>query len=411
MGGIMKYSSASLRERKGRKGWTGLLKYKDEGGTWKQKTKALDATTKTEAKRQLAQWRAEMEAESEREAAQAPRSGGLRASASVPEYVEGMINRLEASKAIEASTASGYRASLKHIDAAFNGVAVKDLTAAQVQEWEAELTTRGLSSSTVGKAHRLLKQAMKEAVNLDLIAKNPIDAVKPPKRVLKKPGINALDLEGRTRLLNALDAMELTQRTLAARIALYTGLREGEVCGLRWCDVDLESRTMHIRQAIGRGTGGEYIKQTKTDKARDIALPEDLAAILERWKAAQQETLAQADAILSPMAYVMTGTETHWNLTILGKEWRALAKDLGIRGTEGRIPTYHDLRHTWATMAVAAGADIKTVAGNLGHSNSAITLNVYASPDPDARRNVAATVNDAIRAPKDAALPFKKREA
>lgn len=408
----MFYRSASLVTlTKPRKGFQGVLYYYDEDGKRKRKTTVLKAANKSEAKRQLAQWRAEMEAEAEREAAQAAQYGGLRASATVPEYVAGMIDRLEASKAIEASTVAGYRSTLKHITGAFSDVAVKDLTAAEVQEWEAALTRRGLSSSTVGKAHRLLKQAMKEAVNLDLIVKNPLDAVKPPKRVLKNPGINALDLEGRTRLLDALDAMELTQRTLAARIALYTGLREGEVCGLRWCDVDLEGRTMHIRQAIGTGAGGEYVKQTKTDKTRDIAIPEGLAAILERWRATQQETLTQAEAILSPMAYVMTGTEKNWNLTALCKQWRALAKDLGIKGTEGRIPTYHDLRHTWATMAVAAGADIKTVAGNLGHSNSAITLNVYASPDPDARRKVADQVNDAIRAPKDAALPFKKREA
>lgn len=407
----MKYSSASLRERKGRKGWTGLLKYKDENGAWKQKTKALSATTKTEAKRQLAQWRAEMEAEAEREAAQGARSGGLKASATVPDYVAGMVDRLEASKAIEASTVRSYRNTCKYIAAAFSGVTVKDLTAAQVQEWEAELTGRGLSSSAVGKCHRLLKQAMKEAVNLDLIVKNPLDAVKPPKRVLKKPGINALDLEGRTRLLNALDMMELTPRTIAARISLYTGLREGEVCGLRWCDVDLESGTMHIRQAIGSGIGGEYVKQTKTDKTRDIAIPEDLAAILERWKAKQVQTMAKAEAILQPSTYVLSGTEKHLGVTALCRQWAALAQDLGIKGTEGRIPTFHDLRHTWATMAVAAGADIKTIAGNLGHANSAVTLNVYASPDPDARRRVAATVNDAIRAPKDAALPFKKREA
>lgn len=407
----MKYSSASLRGRKGRKGWTGLLKYKDEGGAWRQKTKALSATTKTEAKRQLAEWRAEMEAEAEREAAESGRPIGLRASAIVADYVAGMVDRLEASKAIEASTVAGYRASCKIIAAAFSDVAVKDLTAAQAQEWEASLTARGLSSSTVGKAHRLLKQAMKEAATLGLIARNPLDAVRPPKRRAKKSGINALDLNGRTRLLDALDAMELTPLTVAARAALYTGLRRGEICGLRWCDVDLEGRTLWVKQAIGRADGGTYIKQTKTDQVRDIAIPEALAVALEAWRDQQSRELAAAAATVAPQAYVLTGTRTYESPTALTKQWLTMAKALGIKGTEGRTPTFHDLRHTWATAAVAAGVDIKTVASNLGHANAAMTLNIYASPDPDAKRRAAETMEDAIRAPKDAALPFKKREA
>lgn len=407
----MKYTTGSVRTRKNRKVWIAALKYKDEEGRWKEKTKTLSATTKTEAKRELAEWRAEMEAEAEREAAENGRPIGLRASAIVADYVAGMVDRLEASKAIEASTVAGYRASCKIIAAAFSEVTMKDLTAAQAQEWEASLTARGLSSSTVGKAHRLLKQAMKEAATLGLIAKNPLDAVRPPKRRAKKSGINALDLNGRTRLLDALDAMELTPLTVAARAALYTGLRRGEICGLRWCDVDLEGRTLWVKQAIGRADGGTYIKQTKTDQVRDIAIPEALAVALEAWRDQQSRELAAAAATVAPQAYVLTGTRTYESPTALTKQWLTMAKALGIKGTEGRTPTFHDLRHTWATAAVAAGVDIKTVASNLGHANAAMTLNIYASPDPDAKRRAAETMEDAIRAPKDAALPFKRREA
>lgn len=407
----MKYTTGSVRTRKGRKGWIGALKYKDEEGRWKETIKTLKATTKTDAKRELAQWRAEMEAEAEREEAAAGRPGGLKTTATVTEYVAAMIDRLEASKAIEASTISGYRNTYRYIAEAFSDVMIKDLTAAKAQEWEAGLASRGLSPYTVGKAHRLLKQAMKDAVNLDLLVKNPMDAVKPPKRQPKKSGINALDLNGRTRLLDALDAMELTPLTVAARIALYTGLRRGEICALRWCDVDLESRTLWVKQAIGRGEGGAYVKQTKTDKVRDIAIPEALAESLEAWRDQQARDLAAAAATVAPQAYLLTGTGNHESTTAISKQWQTMAKALGIRGTEGRIPTFHDLRHTWATAAVAAGVDIKTIASNLGHANAAMTLNIYASPDPDAKRRAAETMEAAIRAPKDAALPFKKREA
>ena len=105
---------------------------------------------------------------------------------------------------------------------------------------------------------------MSEAVRLDILTKNPVDPVKPPKRKHAAP--NALDLDGRTAVLSALDATADTPTTVGARIALYTGLREGEVCGLRWADVDLQTDdegqaaggTITVCRSIGARTGGHY---------------------------------------------------------------------------------------------------------------------------------------------------------
>lgn len=80
----------------------------------------------------------------------------------------------------------------------------------------------------------------------------------------------------------------------------------------------------------------------------------------------------------------------------LCRQWKSVAELLGLKGSEGRRVTFHDLRHTWATVAVASGADIKTVASNLGHANAAMTLNIYASADPDAKRRAASIMDGAI---------------
>lgn len=400
----MKYQSAFLKDRKGRKGWTGYLKFKDEDGRWRECSRALKAATKTEARRELAAWRAEMEDAAEHEAE--ARTDALGARTEVPDYVAGMVDRLEASGAIEPSTASGYRTTVNHIRRRFAGVAVADLTAAEVQAWEADLTAKGLGSSTVGKCHRLLKQAMKEACALDLIKRNPLDAVRPPKRRPVHEGINALDLDGRTRLLDALDAMELTPVTVGARVALYTGLRRGEVCGLRWADIDPEAGVLWVRRSIGKGG---YVKEPKTGKGRDVALPASLAAVLADWRAFMEEAYRAAGAVLPRTAYVLGYGDRFMSPELLGKQWATLAGALGIRGTEGRIPTFHDLRHTWATLYLAAGGDVKTAASNLGHADVSMTLNTYASADPDAKRRAAVLVEGAMRAPEGAAIPFRAK--
>ena len=79
----------------------------------------------------------------------------------------------------------------------------------------------------------------------------------------------------------------------------------------------------------------------------------------------------------------------YYNPMRLTKGWNLIVRLLGIRGIEGRYPALHDLPHTWATLFLAAGGDVKTAASNLGHSNAAMMLNVYASADPDAKRRTA----------------------
>ena len=233
----MFYTSARISPR-GNK-WRGFLSYKDEDGNNRQVSKTLDATGKAEAKRELATWRAEMENAHEIEVARGPEAVSA-AKRPVPDYVDSFIDSLEARQAIEASSVKGYRSSAKFIREEFSKVTVADLKPEQVERWETALTERGLSSSTVGKAHRLLKQAFKNAVNCRVIDFNPVDPVKPPKRRNKKPGINALDVDGRTELLGKLDEMELTQLYLSP-ISCALTLQGEEHDSRMWGPVGLSS--------------------------------------------------------------------------------------------------------------------------------------------------------------------------
>lgn len=375
----MKYINATLAKlTKPRKGYRGRLTYTDEDGNRREVSKVFAVKTRSEAKQLLTEWQNAMNQEAEEEAER-------QQAVSVVELVRAHIDQAGKSGSIEPSTVSGYYASLKYIER-MGDVSVQELTREMVEQWEADLTESGLSSSSVGKAHRLLKMVLTRAVDSDLIPKNPMALVKPPKRKPVHTGINALDKATRDRVSELLRAMRPCPFSVGALMSMYTGMRREEVCGLRWQDVDLDGGVLWVRQAIGVGHGHPYVKGSKTDRARDIAIPPTLERALREWRGYQQPGCVYV--IGDPMGFC--------NPCVLTKEWGSFSKHYNIIGTEGRRCTFHDLRHTWATAAVAAGVDIKTVSSNLGHANAAMTLNIYASADPEAKRRAAQLMDSVI---------------
>lgn len=375
----MFYQSARLVKVKDKpNSWRGVLSFKDASGKWRQKSKRLSATTESAAKRQLTAWRATMEAE-------ASETVFPSASIDLSDYIDGYIDRLEAMESVSPTTISSYRNVARRVRRTLGPKRIDRLTRADAEKWEASLLDE-FASVTVIKCHRLVKMVLDQAVAEEVIRTNPLNGVKPPKKVAAHQGINALDAKERSRVVSILDPMVPSPMATAALISLFTGLRRGEVCGLKWSDIDLNRGIMWVRRSIGEGDGGNtYIKEPKTGESRDVAIPGRLAEVLKRRKAFQN----------SGCEWVV-GDATFMKPHTLTREWGAIVKNYNIRGVEGRLCTFHDLRHTWATAAVAGGIDIKTVSSNLGHANAAMTLNIYASADPDAKRRAAEKMNEII---------------
>lgn len=404
----VKFTNAFVRRLEHRSGrpWQGTLKYRDQGGKWRQKTRIFDrdlVKTKSQAQAALADWKAE---EERREAVPD-------ASVPVADYIRAFIEGLASTGAIEASTATDYGYSLKHIEHGFPDVRLCDLRADEVQAWELGMMKDGLGSSTVGKAHRLLKMACTRAVEFDHIARNPCAPVRPPKRGRVTP--NALDEAGQAKCLKLLDSMERTPVVIMAHLALLAGLRCGEACALQWKDVDLKGATINVRQSVGRANGGTYLKTTKNASSmRTVPIHSDLVnALKERREAVWREWAPVRLYLNAPATeeafsglYVCGDLEGKYgNPTVLGKQWSSIAKSAGLVGTSGKVVTAHGLRHTYATAAVAAGTDIRSVSANLGHASAALTLDVYASALPEAQRRTADIVGDALRRAADNAKP------
>lgn len=399
----MRYTSAYLRKDPKRGKWQAFLKYKNEEGKWRQVSKTLPDTVKTkkQAEKAMQEWRTEMELEASK-----PKKANLpNATTTVAEYVTAYIDTLERSGNIGKHTVSDYRGIAKRIAQAFPDVAMADLTTNMVQDWENRLTASGLAASTVIKIHRILAATYKHAVAVRDLDWNPCDAVKQPKR--KAPSPNSLTAEGAARLAATLDIMEPSHLVTAAAIALHTGMREGEVCGLRWREYDEGSATIRVTESIGRAPGGDFSKEPKTKSSRrNVPVSPQLASILRRRRDAMESELQEAGVTLSAedfgKLYVCGYADGRfYSPTMLSRQWRGLAESLGLRGTQARKITFHDLRHTFATRAIAAGAGIKAVASVLGHSTITITADVYADADEEAKRQAVALMGQGIAAQGD----------
>lgn len=376
----MIYKSATIQPHNG--GFRAILQYKDETGKWRRKTKVMKSTAKRAAEKEMEEWRDQLERE------HAAKQAGALDGCTVAEYVEAYIDGVRL--AIQPSTARTYKYLLDlRIRPAFHDVKLDDLTPDMVQSWVNGLSQE-FAKSTARKSLTLLRSAMRQAVDRDRLKKDPTRGVKAPKKESPKP--NALDEAGRAALLTTLDALDLTNPVLlAAKMALFTGMREGELCGLRWRDVDLDANLLRVEHAIGFGDEGYFIKEPKNEgSARTIRYPAELADDLRTKRTDMQKFCLAAGIPFSEEFYVLGQIDgSYMKPRNLSAEWRALAGTLGLVGTQGRVPTFHDLRHTYATAAIASGIDVKTVSNSLGHSNAAMTLNIYASVDPDAQRRAA----------------------
>lgn len=357
------YSKGSLRQR-GKEHWQARYCRTDHNGT-KTVTRSFDATSKRAAELRMQEIRQDLIASE----SQALSSKGL------VTYMLDYVDDRERSGQIEASTATNYRSSIKHVSRYLSGFEIGEVTPGSIMDMQAGLLREGLVPDTVAKDHRFLKQVMDYAADVGHIARSPfVKAVKPPRR--NKPQPNALDEKSRAALLGVLDASPTTKQSVAARFGLLAGLRREEVAGLKWGDIRLADRKVTIRRAIGVSDGKTYLKGTKTEAGeREVVLEESLVATLAELK-------RSLGSRATDEAFVLGDEGLYYTPDRITKDFTSLAKTMNLTGVVGRRVTFHDLRDTFATHLITSGVNVKTVSYLLGHANAAMTLNVYTSNTP-----------------------------
>jgi len=264
-------------------------------------------------------------------------------------------------------------------------------------------TCKPLAANTVRKIHFILSATFDRAVRWKYVGVNEVAMAEPPAFVRKKP--DPPSAEEAAVLLN--EASRDGEWALLLWLTMVIGWRRGEVCALRWTDVNLKRGTISIERSHWK----RQEKSTKTGQERILALDEHTVGLLAAHKAQCESECASLGLSLAPDAFIFSNSPDRTVPLLprgVSQRYRRLAQRAGLRSTR-----LHALRHYSATELIAARVDVRTVAGRLGHgSGGATTLRIYAGWVAEADRVAAETIasivprpNPAMRVPRD---PYEK---
>ncbi|MEW6047865.1 MAG: tyrosine-type recombinase/integrase [Bacillota bacterium] len=247
----------------------------------------------------------------------------------------------------------------------------------------------GLSPRSVQLIHRILHEALDHAVKWQLVPRNVADAVEAPRP--RRPEMKALDPAGVRALLKAAEGHP---DEVLIHLAIFTGLRRGELLALRWEDVDLERRVLHVRQALTKLQGKIVFQEPKSHKSRrTVALAPGTVALLRAHKRRQAENRLRLGAEYHDRGLVFCRENGEpLDPSTITHRFAALAKRAGFPGLR-----FHDLRHTHATLLLAQGVHPKVVQERLGHEDISTTLNTYSHVLPGLQEQAAARLEDLLR--------------
>lgn len=242
------------------------------------------------------------------------------------------------------------------------------LTAAKLDEFYSGLRAT-YSPASIRQVHAIIRRACAVAIRWGWLSVNPAASASPP-RVLR-----ASHAPPDPATLRAFLASVDVELATVLRLAAASGLRRGELCALRWTDVDLELGALTVARAlsIGGKDGPPVVESdTKTHQVRHLALDAGTVASLVAHRAAEFGKAEFAGIAFDPTGFVFT-TEPgrHWHPDALGGRYRRSAKKFGLNAR------LHDWRHWSATYALDAGIPVRQVSARLGHASAAMTLDVY----------------------------------
>ena len=246
-----------------------------------------------------------------------------------------------------------------------------------------------LSARSVTYVHRILKQALGEAVSWQMLSRNPADVVKPPK--VERREMACLDSNGIAALL---EASRNTSLYMPILIAVSTGMRRGEIVALRWRNVDLDNASIAVVSSIEQTREGTREKPPKNGRGRTLALSAMLVEELRQHRAQQAEHLLRLGVRLS--------LDHHVVMKANGEPYPPLSVGVMFSQLLSRRPSlqrvrFHDLRHSHATVLLAAGVHPKIAQERLGHSSVSMTLDLYSHVAPNMQQDAAAKVDALLR--------------
>jgi integrase len=257
---------------------------------------------------------------------------------------------------------------------------------------------KGLAPKTVHNIHVMLNKALSDAARKGTVVRNVVALADAPSlQARKRPEIKAWEVD---QLVAFLDAIAAHRMAPAFHLAAYTGMRRGEVLGLRWRDVDLDGGRVSVRQALVSVAYEVSISDVKTGTSRrTIDIDDDVARVLRDWRKVRSEERDGLEPGPDDLVFVKAdGTSMHPDIF-------SQLFDRTVAKIDVPSISLHDLRHTHATLLLKAGVNVKVVSERLGHANVAFTMNVYQHVLPGMQAAAADTFSLLLHSERNRSKP------
>ena len=287
---------------------------------------------------------------------------------------------------------SSYRMFLgKHILPVLGDVLLVEVSPAMISKLLIDFQRAGYAHATTVKLYNILNGIFEMAFLDDSIPMNPMLKVKRPAprkdEQPKEESDKAYTVQELSYILSCA-AQEPLQWQTYISLAADTGLRRGECCGLQWSDIDFKAGTVTVRRNLQyTAAAGVYATSPKNGKARVVDVGPDTLALLKRLRE------KQAQSCISKWCFTQAGTAEPMHPQSPTRYFQKFGQRYGVKDFHP-----HKLRHSSASIAITSGADVVSVSERLGHSDTAVTLRMYAHANEESIRRAGQAVRDALKA-------------
>lgn len=290
---------------------------------------------------------------------------------------------------LRASTIVSYRAKLRqYVLPRLGDLRLQALEVGHVDGLWREMADRGLSSRTIRYTYTIVRKALDDAERKGIVMRNVAKLSSPPSaKSARAPSFPVWSADDLGAFLAFIDGWSLAEPIYLAAV---TGMRRGELCALRWSELDLDAATITVERAVAEGV----VDLPKSDKGRRVVeLDGEDVSMLRRHRTDQLELRLLVGAGWVDEDLVFPRPDGRMlDPDTLSQQFDRLVRRSGLP----RI-RFHDLRHTHGTLMAEAGVDAKTISTRLGHASVAFTLDTYVKPSRAAQREAARAVGELVR--------------
>lgn len=279
----------------------------------------------------------------------------------------------------------------KHIFPALGDVLLTEVTPAMISKLLVDFQRAGYAHATAVKLYNILNGVFEMAFLDDSIPMNPMLKVKRPAprkgEQPKEESDKAYTVQELGYILSCA-AQEPIQWHTYISLAADTGLRRGELCGLQWADIDFADGTVTVRRNLQyTAAAGVYETSPKNGRARVVDVGQEVLTLLKRLREKQSQSC------ISKWCFTQEGTAEPMHPQSPTRYFKKFGERYGVKDFHP-----HKLRHSSASIAITSGADVVSVSERLGHSDTAVTLRMYAHANEESIRRAGQTVRDALKA-------------